>query len=272
MSLFNPDYAPLEVGNLLMPAGTSGAYRVLITDLYPNTNYNLALGNTQVSQVASEAGTIYLENVTLNSNDIITVSRTGNIPTLAIVTTTLPDARVGSPYLQTLRAANGIQPYTWTLTSGQLPEGLNLIGDIISGIPVREDTSELTIQVTDHASPPNSFSTALSIVVRIDSLTGIAGGSPTEFSLEQNFPNPFNPSTTIRYSLARDSHVQIKIFDQLGRQVRLLLDEQRPAGVSQLIWNGTDDQGRRVASGTYFYRMTYGDGHQRLMKKMLLLR
>jgi hypothetical protein len=73
---------------------------------------------------------------------------------------------------------------------------------------------------------------------------------PQVYKLEQNFPNPFNPSTTIYYDLPQDSHVKIMIYDILGREVRSLVDEQESAGYQKVRF---DIQG--VASGVYFYRI-----------------
>jgi len=73
---------------------------------------------------------------------------------------------------------------------------------------------------------------------------------PLVYKLEQNFPNPFNPSTTIYYDLPLDSRVRITVYDILGREIRKLVDEQEPAGYQKTRF---DIQG--IASGVYIYRM-----------------
>jgi aminopeptidase N len=78
--------------------------------------------------------------------------------------------------------------------------------------------------------------------------------------LEQNVPNPFRPSTSIRYVLPRAQHARIDVYDATGRRVVCLMDEEVPEGNGSLIWNGTDDAGRRVAPGTYFCRLVTADG------------
>jgi hypothetical protein len=99
---------------------------------------------------------------------------------------------------------------------------------------------------------------------------------PASFSLAQNFPNPFNPSTTIRFGLPQASNVTLRLYDALGREVATLLNEQRPAGYVQVLWNGANNNGMRVASGVYFYRMEAQpvDGGQRFveLKKMVMLK
>lgn len=73
---------------------------------------------------------------------------------------------------------------------------------------------------------------------------------PATFALDQNFPNPFNPVTTIQYQLPTDSRVTLKVYDLLGREVTTLLNEDRPAGYHDVKWDAAN-----VASGVYFYRM-----------------
>ena len=83
---------------------------------------------------------------------------------------------------------------------------------------------------------------------------------PLRTAVFQNVPNPFNPTTTIRFDLARDGRVQLRIYDVAGRHVRTLLDEGMTAGAGKLaIWNGLDDTGNHVSSGVYFYRFEAGD-------------
>jgi flagellar hook assembly protein FlgD len=74
--------------------------------------------------------------------------------------------------------------------------------------------------------------------------------------LRQNQPNPFNPSTRIQFTLAQDDHVQLQVLDLAGRRVRTLLLEPRSAGLHEVVWDGRDALGRRVASGVYLYRIT----------------
>ncbi|MFQ5753017.1 MAG: FlgD immunoglobulin-like domain containing protein, partial [bacterium] len=83
---------------------------------------------------------------------------------------------------------------------------------------------------------------------------------PKEFELSQNFPNPFNPITSIRYALPRTAHVHLQVFDLLGKEVTTLLDhELKEAGFHLITWNGKDAKGGDVASGLYFYRLQAGD-------------
>ena len=93
---------------------------------------------------------------------------------------------------------------------------------------------------------------------------------PKTYELANNYPNPFNPSTTIEYGLPKAGHVSIKIYNVLGQKVRTLLNGQRPAGRFKVVWNGRDDFGNNVSSGMYFYRLKTDAAV--LVKKMILLK
>jgi len=81
---------------------------------------------------------------------------------------------------------------------------------------------------------------------------------PVAFGLFQNAPNPFNPSTIIRFDLTGSTPVNLKVFDVSGALVATLWDDQLPGGHHQAVWHGRDDQGRAVPSGVYFYRIAAG--------------
>lgn len=93
---------------------------------------------------------------------------------------------------------------------------------------------------------------------------------PTKFSLEQSYPNPFNPTVSIKYALPQNAEVRLVIYNIFGRVVRTLLDEAKEAGYYTVTWDGRDDAGLQVASGIYFYRITAG--HFAETKRMILLK
>ena len=93
---------------------------------------------------------------------------------------------------------------------------------------------------------------------------------PQRFALEQNFPNPFNPSTTIRYELPEDGLVNVTIYDMMGRQVSTLVSSQQAAGYKSIQWNATNDFGKPVSAGVYLYKIQAGEFVQ--TKKMVLLK
>jgi hypothetical protein len=88
---------------------------------------------------------------------------------------------------------------------------------------------------------------------------------PKEFKLEQNFPNPFNPTTKIQYQLPTDSRVTLKVYDILGSEVATLVNEEQEEGYKEVQFNGSN-----IASGMYVYRLTAGDYVS--VKKMLMVK
>jgi hypothetical protein len=93
---------------------------------------------------------------------------------------------------------------------------------------------------------------------------------PTQFHVFNNYPNPFNPSTTITYELARDQKINISIFDLLGRQVKTLVNEEQTAGLKRVSWNATNDLGKPVAGGVYLCSIMAGESRKSI--KMVLLK
>jgi hypothetical protein len=93
---------------------------------------------------------------------------------------------------------------------------------------------------------------------------------PESFALLGNYPNPFNPSTTIDYSVPVAGHVQLVIYNALGQRVRVLIDRWEASGNHRILWDGRDEEGHQMASGTYFSRLTLSDGSR--TGKMLLIR
>jgi hypothetical protein len=94
---------------------------------------------------------------------------------------------------------------------------------------------------------------------------------PRDYYLLQNFPNPFNPTTTIKYSIADDSNVKLIIYDLIGKEISTLInDEQKSAGAYSIIWDGKNNFGNEVSSGLYFYRLITEKFVQ--TNKMLLLK
>jgi hypothetical protein len=90
------------------------------------------------------------------------------------------------------------------------------------------------------------------------------------FDLGQNRPNPFNPLTTIRFTVPQNGSVELRIFDVTGRLIKTLLSKEVGAGTYSVMWDGRSDSGREVASGVYFYRLEAGPSVK--TRKMVLLR
>lgn len=98
----------------------------------------------------------------------------------------------------------------------------------------------------------------------------LSSNLPERYSLGANYPNPFNPNTTIKYNLPEEAHVHLVVYNLMGREVIRLVDGFVPAGYHQAVWNGKDRRGSAVPSGVYLYRIQAN--HFSKTEKMVLLK
>ncbi len=132
----------------------------------------------------------------------------------------------------------------------------------------------------NHQLEPLVIPLTLCIDTTIDTMTsGVAEDyeRPEKITLFQNYPNPFNPTTILRYTVRSPSsvvhspiHTTIKIYNILGQKMRTLVNEPKSAGDYEVVWDGKDDEGKYVASGIYFCKLTTGSYQK--TKKMVLLK
>jgi len=94
--------------------------------------------------------------------------------------------------------------------------------------------------------------------------------TPKEFRLYDAYPNPFNPVTTVRYDLPKNSLVTITIYDMLGKKVKTLINQIQDAGHQYIIWDGTNTNGSSIGVGVYLYQIQIE--HYTQTKKMVLLK
>ena len=154
-------------------------------------------------------------------------------------------------------ASGGTAPLTYSLWPA-LPAGLTFDAATrtIAGTPRAAAETAYTYTVTD----ANGATASLSLQTR-----------PTAFSLADNFPNPFNPATTIKYALPQAADVELTVYNVIGQPVRTLVAEHQSAGRYAVEWDATNDSGHSLSSGMYFYRLQAGEEF-REVKKMLLLK
>ena len=93
---------------------------------------------------------------------------------------------------------------------------------------------------------------------------------PGTFDLNQNYPNPFNPSTTINFNVPNFSDVKITVYDLNGKLVNTLVDASYASGSYNVVWNGDDINGNKVAAGIYMYNLT--SGQNSITNKMVLIK
>ncbi|GAB4295802.1 MAG: hypothetical protein Kow0098_18440 [Ignavibacteriaceae bacterium] len=138
-------------------------------------------------------------------------------------------------------------------------------------IPGKGTTNEITRYVyTDKNLKPGIVQYRLKQVdmdgtINLSDIVEVEIGKPDKFELFQNYPNPFNPVTSIKFSIPEKSFVTLKIYNAIGKEIKVLLDEEKPAGNYEIKFNGSD-----LASGVYFYRLTAGDFSG--TKKLILLK
>jgi hypothetical protein len=138
---------------------------------------------------------------------------------------------------------------------------------------VADFSGMLHIGINENSPGQNTGTMTLFIWRRGDILTAVDDRTPTPRSfveLYQNVPNPFNPTTRIRFYLPKQARVTLDVFDVSGRLVIRLLDGVQPAGENSVVWMGRDKRGVPAASGIYFYRLRAG-GYAGT-RKMILLR
>ncbi len=113
------------------------------------------------------------------------------------------------------------------------------------------------------------WSEAFGFKTLITSIASEESEIPSEYALYQNYPNPFNPTTTIKFALPIQSKVELKIFDILGQEVKSLINDYLNSGNYTIEWDSRNNNGEKVSSGIYIYRISAGNFFQ--AKKMILL-
>lgn len=137
-------------------------------------------------------------------------------------------------------------------------------------------TEERAYSFLDENIPDGSYSYRLKQIdfdgtfMYSNELVVNVGFNPTNFVLLQNYPNPFNPATSIQFQASKEGLVSVKIYNMLGQEVRTLFNEEVAPGRYTIQWDGLSDNGMRMSSGIYLYRMTASDFSD--TKDMILLK
>jgi hypothetical protein len=181
------------------------------------------------------------------------------LPENATVEISAGDALAGNiPHVLANDAGNGLDIGFAILGQNQVMPGNGEILRVTTSEPI--DLSQISLKVRDAANEDLEYElTAEPLVVL-----------PSVYKLADNYPNPFNPQTTIKFSLPEGQDVRLEIFDIKGHRVNVLVNEAMPAGNHSVVWTGRDRNGRMVASGTYFYRIQAGPLNE--TRRMLLVK
>jgi hypothetical protein len=247
----------------------TGAYQVQFGNQDQTTEYVLTYYNQKYVQWLSD--TIYVTSLTDTVKNINAVLRKGGV-----ITGTVSNAgasgwnitayQYGTSFGNALfsQGFNNSGTYYFTVLPGMYSiqfnknDGFTQFYYNQSG--VFPGTGVMVNAIGDTAKNINAdFNAAITAVTGSKSLT------PKEFALNQNYPNPFNPSTMISYQVPNSSHVNLRVFDVLGREVATLVNEVKSAGAYKAMFNASN-----FSSGVYFYQLNAGSFIQ--TKKMLLMK
>ncbi len=246
------------------PADSTGAYSSLIYPLEPNTRYYVRAYATNI------LGTVYGGMLTFTTfeNALPVLSGLGveNIDTASAV---------ASAEIHTLGYPFPVQHgFCWS------PDGPPTVENEKAELGNADSTGVFSAEIRGllpntryyiRAYATNTQGTAYGDTLSFTTLqTAIAEEMPNEFALAPNYPNPFNPVTTIRYALPEAARVKLVVYDIAGRAVRTLIDSEEAAGYRSIVWDGRNDAGRQLGSGMYIYRLTAGSFAD--TKKMVLLK
>ncbi len=255
----------------VVPSPVTNSARIRLTCVYneitaldvSNTDFVIspALGLTVVSPNGGE-------NWTINSIQTIKWTSTGNIPNVKIEYST----NSGVTFTTIKASTPNTGSYVW-----KVPAPANLyasirISDVANTVNVR-DLSDFVFIISKGVTPPITGGVANGTTRNPDDVTLNSDLTimPKEFSLDQNFPNPFNPTTAITYQLPSDAHVILNVYNMLGVEVAALVNGEQKAGVHNIMMDASG-----LSSGIYFYKLTATQDGQRVlftgMKKMMLLR
>jgi hypothetical protein len=144
------------------------------------------------------------------------------------------------------------------------PDSLTINTVVSANVPYR--TYYITVYGAENGGPRTHYRQWQLVVSNLFGIRNNQNTIPTAYSLDQNYPNPFNPSTVIYYALPKQSRVDLKVYDVLGRLVTTLINNEiKPAGNYNINFNA-----QNLTSGIYFYRLNAGDFTD--VKKMILVK
>jgi len=135
-----------------------------------------------------------------------------------------------------------------------LPDGF-VDNNLVGVLTLSNDGSTLLVTWQDDMWNQGAYKITFESAVAIEGEEQPGEALPQAVSLRQNYPNPFNPMTSIAFSLPAAEQVKLAVYDVAGRHVRTLHDGVAAAGEHTVVWDGTDQAGRAVPSGTYVYRL-----------------
>lgn len=162
----------------------------------------------------------------------------------------------------TVFVESGPEDISYTIASGPHSIGANQTVEIVFALAAGENLQDLQDNI-------DAAKTRWEELVSTN-VENLNPAMPAQFFLQQNFPNPFNPTTVINYQLAQHGQVELNILNVNGQLVKRLINGNQGAGLYTIAWDGKNDEGQILPSGTYFYQITAGEFQQ--VRKMILLK
>jgi hypothetical protein len=240
-------------------SGTNGE-GLLLKGIAPDANRNVIARLVALNQVGDEVTyAVMLEN-------------------LSSLHAYAAEMNINSDHWNVLSYTDGMADY-YRSANLYMVDGLS--ATFASGIIGRDyiEAKEMKLlTMTLQAKVNDPVEVSISSVTLVDGGRGLsdvilsnASAIPTEYALSQNFPNPFNPTTTINFSLPNEGQVNLSVYNLLGEEIATLASGLMDAGSYTAVWNSIDHAGRRMSTGMYFYRLMV-DNRVVATKKMLLLK
>lgn len=253
----------------------SPAFRPLNADpqLIASDNWSINL-TLSANGLIDENNSLGVRPEATDGDDVFDMSEPPPAPEASYLAFHLPQ---GDPRLRT---ADFRAPFNegaeWTLyvspAEGRavIATGVNDLPDGMNAVIVWDNGMVSTLTEGLRINLPDKVAGGRVVVGTKAYLEGNDAGQPKVYALHQNFPNPFNPRTTIRFATPTPGPIQLIVYNIIGQRVRTIVDSDLPAGDYAFEWNGDDDKGETVASGIYFYRLEAGSFTQ--SRKMTLLK
>ncbi len=233
---------------------------VVVTDNTNTPNIDFALSPIAIDTVCITPGLVINDNDSLWTTIALGPYTVSEIDLFVDITHTfIGDLRVrltsptGTSVVVHNRTGSTADDILTTYDAVTAPDGPGTMDDFIGEFAV----DKWFLSITDNATfDTGTLNEACLYLTRAVAPTGVDGALiPGTFALRPNTPNPFNPTTRIRFDLPRRAPVTLNIYSSSGRLVRRLLNEKMDAGAQQVIWDGQNDAGQTVSSGVYFIRI-----------------
>ena len=273
IEIFNYSLPPVTmvIGDSVFVIGTVSQYRGAV-EFTPLANDTLHFGISKHKATVPKPKHLTLHQFVANAESY--EGLLVEIDTLYKASGTWPGAATGAAiYVTNSSKADTAELYISSST--------DIGGSVEKAYPINvtavinQYSSASTVYNNGYEIEPSDTSNIVhQVVTRVDEAFS---GIPTSFVLENNYPNPFNPTTTILYGIVAQSHVTVKVYSVLGQEIATLVNDVQSPSYYRVMWNGTNASGNMVSSGVYFYRITAApvDGKSApfsQVKKMLLMK